>query len=71
MKVPASKHIELALTYVGKTESWLAHEIGTTPQNFNNKKKRNSFSEQELIKIAQALGAEYEMSFNFPDGTKL
>ena len=71
MKMSTAKHIEMALAYIGKSEAWLARQIGTTPQNFNNRKKVGKFSDQEMEAIASALGAEYEMNFTFPDGTKL
>lgn len=41
----------------------LARKTGQTPQNMNNKYKRNTFKVSELEKIAEALDAELQISF--------
>ncbi len=38
------------------SERELAQRMGDTPQNLNNKMKRDNFKESELQKIADALG---------------
>lgn len=45
------------------TEAELARRMGTTPQNVNNKYKRNTFKVSELEKIADALDATLEIKF--------
>lgn len=45
------------------TEAELARRTGQTPQNLNNKYKRNTFKVAELEKIAQALDAELKIQF--------
>jgi len=45
------------------TESELARRTGQTPQNMNNKHKRNTFKVSELERIAEALDAELKISF--------
>ncbi len=45
------------------TEAELARRTGQTPQNLNNKHKRNAFKIAELEKIAEALGAELQIQF--------
>ncbi len=49
----------------------LATLIGTTNQNLSNKLSRDNFSEQELRKIAEALGCMFEGYFIFDDGDKI
>ena len=49
------------------TESELARRLGTTPQNFNNKMKRDNFTETDLREIADALGLKLEISFVDPE----
>ena len=66
-----AKKIKLSLTYIGKSESWLAKEIGNTPQAFNQRMKTDKFSTEELEIIGKALGANYVSVFEFPDGTKI
>ena len=53
------------------SQSKLAELIGTSPQNFNKKLKRETLSPEELEKIAKALGATYHCYFEFEDGTKI
>ena len=45
------------------TEAELARRTGQTPQNMNNKYKRDTFKISELEKIAEALGADLKISF--------
>lgn len=45
------------------TEAELARRTGQTPQNMNNKYKRNTFKISELQKIAEAMDAELKVSF--------
>lgn len=47
------------------SERDLALKMGDTPQNLNNKMKRNDFKESELSKIAEALG--YHLVIKFVD----
>lgn len=63
--------INMALAYKGISQASLAREIGMTPSNFNQKIKRDTFSTDEMGRIAQALGAQYHFGFEFPDGTKI
>ena len=48
------------------SEAELARRVGVTPQNFNNKMKRDNFSERDLQEIADALGLRLEISFIDP-----
>lgn len=45
------------------SESELARRMGQTPQNLNNKYKRNTFKVSELEKIANALDADLKVEF--------
>ena len=66
-----TQKIKMALAFIDKSEAWLAKEIGTTPQAFNQRLKTDKFSTIELDGIAKTLGAVYSFSFEFPDGTKI
>ncbi len=63
--------IKMAMTFKGITQAQLSEMVGTSPQNFNKKLKRETFSPEELEKIAEALGAKYQCYFEFEDGTKI
>ncbi|MDO4345329.1 MAG: helix-turn-helix transcriptional regulator [Eubacteriales bacterium] len=45
------------------TEAELARRTGQTPQNMNNKYKRNTFKISELERIANAFDADLKISF--------
>ena len=45
------------------TEAELARRTGQTPQNMNNKYKRNTFKVSELEKVADALDADLKIVF--------
>lgn len=66
-----SQKINMALAYKGMSQAALARAIGMTPSNFNQKFKRETFTQEELEKIAEALGGTYVFGFEFPDGTKI
>lgn len=49
----------------------LARRVGTTPQNFNSKMKRESFTVSDLEYIAEIVGCSFERYFILPDGDKV
>ena len=66
-----SQKIKMALIYKNKKASWLALQLGTTSQAFNQRLKTDKFSTAELENIASILEATYCAAFEFPDGTRL
>lgn len=71
MCLTIEQKINMASAYKGISQASLARAIGMTPSNFNQKIKRDTFSSDELLEIAEALGATYICFFEFPDGTKI
>lgn len=63
--------IDMAAAYKGISQAALARAIGMTPSNFNQKYKRETFTQEELEQIAGSLGGVYVFGFEFPDGTKI
>lgn len=64
--------IKAAAAYSGISQAKLAAQIGMTASNFNQKLKRDTFTDDELAEIAKALGASFEpCAFVFPDGMKI
>lgn len=51
--------------------SELARRIGTSPQNFSAKLKRESFTISDLEYIAETLGYTFEHNFILPNGEKV
>jgi hypothetical protein len=44
-------------------EAELARRLGQSPSNFNGKMKRDNFSEQDLLRIAEVLGCTVRIHF--------
>ena len=66
MTIP--EKIRLALAYRRMSESELARQLGTTPSALNQRMKTGKFTSEEIAKIAQILGAEFQFAFRFNDG---
>ena len=49
----------------------LARRMGKSPQSFNSKLKRGSFTIAELDAIADATGTQFERYFAFANGEKI
>ena len=53
------------------SEAELARRLGKSPQSFNAKMKRESFSIKEMEAIADALGVNYKSVFILSDGDEV
>lgn len=66
-----AKKIKMALAYLGITEAELARRLGASPQSFNQRMRTGKWSDDDLRKIGEALGAEIILEIQFPDGTTI
>lgn len=58
------EYIKLCCVKKGNiSEAELARRTGQSPQNMNNKYKRNTFKISELERVAEALDADLQISF--------
>lgn len=63
-----SERIRILLVKRGNiSEAELARRLGISPQNLNNKMKRDNFTEKDLMAIASALDCTYSVSFTMND----
>lgn len=63
-----SERIRILLVKRGNiSEAELARRLGISPQNLNNKMKRDNFTEKDLQAIAVALDCTYSASFTMND----
>ncbi len=63
MHTDVREYINLCRVKKGNmTEAELARRTGQTPQNMNNKYKRNTFKISELQKVAEAMDAELKIT---------
>ncbi len=60
--------LKMVLAFAGISQAELARRIGTTPSNLNQKVKRNTLTNEELEKIAEALGCQWRAEFVLEDG---
>ncbi len=61
--------IRVALTMSGRKQKFLADSWDESQNNVANKFSRNTWTAQDLIKVARTLNIE--LAFNFPDGQKV
>lgn len=66
MTISEQKRILCVRTKMSLAE--LARRLDTTPQNFNAKLKRESFTVAELEKIAEVSGGTFERNFKLDNG---
>lgn len=71
MELTTSEQIRLLCSRAGLSLSDLARATGQTPQNLNNKLKRDKFTVQELQAIAQALGGCVVITWMDKDGNSM
>ncbi len=66
--VALSNKIRILLIKRGNiSEAELARRMGISPQNLNNKMKRDNFTEQDLQQIAAALNCTFNATFKMND----
>lgn len=66
-----TEQIRVLCVRTGVSLSELARRINQSPQNFNAKLKRNTVTQDELNRIANALGVTYEQYFVLANGEKV
>lgn len=64
-----SKTVRMALTKKNMSQADLARAWGTSIQSMNNKFFRDTWSSDDLMKVAEFTGAK--LAFVFPDGQQL
>ncbi|MBQ3601161.1 MAG: XRE family transcriptional regulator [Lachnospiraceae bacterium] len=63
-----SEQIKVLCVRSNVSEAELARRLGKSPQSFNSKMKRGSFTVVELENIAEVLGAEFKREFILSNG---
>lgn len=64
-----SDKVKAALSYAGKKQVEFADRMGMRKQNLATKMMRNSWSAEDLAKVADFVGAR--IGIIFPDGTTI
>ena len=65
-----SQQIKILCTMCGVSVAELARRLGKSPQSFNGKMQRESFTVTDLESIAKALDAKFTIKFELENGEK-
>ena len=63
--------VKMAMAYKQVSVAELARRLGTTREALRQRLSRETLKPQALEKIAEVLGAEFVMTFRFPDGKEI
>lgn len=66
-----SEQIKVLCVRCNVSEAELARRLGKSPQSFNSKMKRGSFTILELEDVAEALGVKFNREFILSNGEKI
>ena len=66
-----TKKVKRLIVEADMNATQLAEKIGTSQSNLSQKMKNESYSVQDLIKIAEATNTKLEVNFVLEDGTKI
>ena len=66
-----SEQIKILCVRTNISVAELARRMGQSPQNFNAKMKRESFTISDLEEMAEAVNARFERNFVLQNGDKV
>ena len=66
-----SEQIKVLYVRCGVSEAELARRLGKSPQSFNSKMKRESFTISDLEEIADVMGVEFKRIFILANGDEV
>ncbi|EHI58241.1 MAG: helix-turn-helix transcriptional regulator [Hungatella hathewayi] len=66
-----SEQIKVLCVRCNISEAELARRLGKSPQSFNSKMKRGSFTISELEEVADAMGVEFKRKFILANGEEV
>ena len=66
-----SEQIKILCVRCNVSEAELARRLGKSPQSFNAKMKRGSFTIDDLNEIADAVGVEFKRNFILTNGEEI
>jgi transcriptional regulator with XRE-family HTH domain len=67
----ATEKIRAAMRRLGITNTRLAELTGWSRQNISNKFSRDNQTEEDIAKIADAIGCKVEILITLPDGDQI
>ena len=71
MKIRTSEKFRIIMNRQNVSMTALAERSGQTRQNLSNKFSRSNLTEDDIEKIADALGCEVDIRIILPDGSEI
>lgn len=71
MAITVAEKIRIIMSRRDVSMTKLAQLTGQTRQNLSNKFSRGNFTEEDIEKMANALGCTVDIRFILPDGTEI
>jgi len=71
MEINTQEKITRAMKKAKVSQTEIAKIFGVTQGAFSQRMKTGKFTQEEMKKIAEILGAQYFSGFEFPDGEKI
>lgn len=66
-----AEQIKILCVRCGVSEAELARRLGKSPQSFNSKMKRETFTVSDLNEIASVLGVTFKRNFILDNGEEV
>ncbi len=66
-----TEQIKVLCVRCNVSEAELARRLGKSPQSFNSKMRRGTFSVDEMDKIADVLGVDFKRAFILANGEEV
>lgn len=66
-----SEQIKVLCVRCNVSEAELARRLGKSPQSFNSKMKRGSFTISELERVADVMGVSFKREFILANGEEI
>jgi len=71
LDITVAEKLKIVMNRCGINMTRLAELSGQSRQNLSNKFSRGNFTEDDIKKIAGAMGCEVNITFKLPDGTEI
>lgn len=71
MMITISEQIRVLCVRSNISVAELARRLGKSPQSFNSKLKRGSFTVRDLEEIAEATGTSFKRNYILPNGEEI
>lgn len=71
MEITTAEKLRIIMNRLNINMTKLSELSGQSRQNLSNKFNRDNFTEEDIQRLADALGCKAEVRFTLPDGTEI